>query len=770
MPHLCRRVALSVPLLIGVLGAVPTSAQTPATSDEYREAKTSIIIETLAEDHEVDPAEAARLQAEADNKPPLDAAASAPSGRAFATGSIQLSFDSSVPSNVRSVVAAAAAQWDASLGMNQPVNVSVHWDCLGNPGLLAYAGPETSFSGAGLGETWYPVALANQLAGTDLNGSSPEVIVAINAELGASGNGCTYATDSWYISTNTSVGSRIDLYSVVLHELAHGLGFLGSAYVRPGESSPVVGDPDASGARSYYHYDRLVEAGTTSLVALPDPDAQLTSNNLFITLGGGHRQRIFAPSTFRTGSSFSHFDDSAVGGPGELMSPALSHGAVHRVIDAPVLGVLAQQGWTVIPKAVTPTNITTSGDATATRVTWNHNLTALGLPPTSYTVTATASGSPTRTVTVAGTATTATLTDLLPGVTYQLDVVPSATNGTGTAGRISFTTSAIPTAPKLVRSDGVGQQRRVGWQAAEAPSEGGTVTYQVQARRINTSSWQDVGSTTATSIDTPKLAEDIYQFRVRGQNQDGSGPWSLSTLIGVSDSSVRPMPLDGQVGRLYEAYLLRSPDTNGFAYWLNERASGRSLAEISGSFESSPEFTDRYGALSNSSFVNRVYQNVVDREPDADGARFWLNYLNTGHSRGSMMIGFSESPEFIDKTETVGPSLTNEGKIWRLYVAFFKREPDANGLAYWTGRYAAGASLQTIAEGFVDSDEFQERYGGLDNAAFIELVYRNVLIRTPDASGLSYWTRQMNSGLSQGAVMVGFSESAEFIIRTGTLP
>jgi hypothetical protein len=107
-----------------------------------------------------------------------------------------------------------------------------------------------------------------------------------------------------------------------------------------------------------------------------------------------------------------------------------------------------------------------------------------------------------------------------------------------------------------------------------------------------------------------------------------------------------------------------------------------------------------------------------------------------------------------------------EGTIYRLYRAYFLREPDADGFAYWNGVYAMGYPLDKISNDFARSDEFQQRYGSVDNRRFLELVYHNVLGRNPDQSGYDYWLDQMNRGMLRGFVMIYFSDSDEF--RTNT--
>lgn len=107
--------------------------------------------------------------------------------------------------------------------------------------------------------------------------------------------------------------------------------------------------------------------------------------------------------------------------------------------------------------------------------------------------------------------------------------------------------------------------------------------------------------------------------------------------------------------RLYQAYFLRAPDAGGWAHWANTYVKGGSLVNISNVFAGSSEFKNRYGELSNAGFINLIYKNVFYRQADPPGARYWTSVLDGGRSRGLVMIGFSESPEFIKLTATLPP-------------------------------------------------------------------------------------------------------------------
>lgn len=118
---------------------------------------------------------------------------------------------------------------------------------------------------------------------------------------------------------------------------------------------------------------------------------------------------------------------------------------------------------------------------------------------------------------------------------------------------------------------------------------------------------------------------------------------------------------------------------------------------------------------------------------------------------------------------TACPSVTDS--VVRLFSAFFLRDPDEGGRVYWTERYTDGVlSLPGVATNFAASPEFRSRYGELTDAEFVDLVYENVLGRPADAGGKAFWVGKLESGTSRGSVMVGFSESPEYVANTGTAP
>lgn len=110
-----------------------------------------------------------------------------------------------------------------------------------------------------------------------------------------------------------------------------------------------------------------------------------------------------------------------------------------------------------------------------------------------------------------------------------------------------------------------------------------------------------------------------------------------------------------------------------------------------------------------------------------------------------------------------------EGDVERLYRAVFGRPPDPVGFDFWVIKRIEGMPLERVADFFIDSPEFRERFGEPGAAGFVDQLYLNVLGRTPDAGGRSFWLEQLADGMERRRVVVLFSESPEFVDLTGTV-
>jgi hypothetical protein len=92
---------------------------------------------------------------------------------------------------------------------------------------------------------------------------------------------------------------------------------------------------------------------------------------------------------------------------------------------------------------------------------------------------------------------------------------------------------------------------------------------------------------------------------------------------------------------------------------------------------------------------------------------------------------------------------TYYNQIQQLYVAYFNRPADPDGLAYWEGVMEASkntdATLKAITAQFSKEKEYTTAFSGMTNAQIIDKIYLNLFGRAADAEGKAYWAGLMDS-------------------------
>ena len=287
----------------------------------------------------------------------------------------------------------AANIWATAITSSVTIYVDARWtplgNCSGGSFPLGSAGPNfiwRNFPGAPLPDTFYPDALADALYGDSLpSGNNPDIVARFNSQCGPPPN-----ADRWYFGTDGSPpAGTIDFVSVVLHEIGHGLGFTGSGNVDDGnpgngtECNDVANDGCIEILNDPLSYDRLTEDGPgTALISMANPSATLGtaltggSGGVFFdgpltTLHNGSPARLYIPSTWAGGSSFSHFDESTFNGtPSALMTPFLSFAEAQHTPGPIGCALLEDIGWTLGTDCISALPVElTSFDAVVDRAT-----------------------------------------------------------------------------------------------------------------------------------------------------------------------------------------------------------------------------------------------------------------------------------------------------------------------------------------------------------------------------------------------------------------
>ncbi len=106
----------------------------------------------------------------------------------------------------------------------------------------------------------------------------------------------------------------------------------------------------------------------------------------------------------------------------------------------------------------------------------------------------------------------------------------------------------------------------------------------------------------------------------------------------------------------------------------------------------------------------------------------------------------------------------NTDAVYRLYEGALGRAPDASGDAFWSGLLDNSTLVSQVASGILQTAESQQKFAGAtSNTGFVVQLYQNVLGRTSDTAGASFWTGLLAGGTTRADVLVGFTTTAEAI-------
>nr|WP_314876133.1 DUF4214 domain-containing protein [uncultured Pseudomonas sp.] len=199
--------------------------------------------------------------------------------------------------------------------------------------------------------------------------------------------------------------------------------------------------------------------------------------------------------------------------------------------------------------------------------------------------------------------------------------------------------------------------------------------------------------------------------------------------------------------RLYQGILDRDADLDGAKFFTGFVNNGGSLTDVANAFLNSSEFA----GVNNTADVNDLYQALLGRAADDTGASTWTALLANGGTLADVAAAISVSAE----AQVLDAS--NGTFVESLYEAALGRDADEAGLQNWVSQLFNGASRAEIAQSIVGSAEAASKA----NADFIDSLYSSALDRTADDAGKAHWAAQLEAGASQADVAIGIVGSAE---------
>ena len=132
----------------------------------------------------------------------------------------------------------------------------------------------------------------------------------------------------------------------------------------------------------------------------------------------------------------------------------------------------------------------------------------------------------------------------------------------------------------------------------------------------------------------------------------------------------------------------------------------------------------------------------------------------------SSLLIASLLPNIIEARE-----VSVEQRITGLYVAYFDRAGDQEGVNFWKGEASASSGnvlsvLNRISAQFANNIVFTSSYSHLSNRAFVEAIYQNALGRSGDSEGIDFWTGRLNSGMTRSDMVAKFIDTSLTIDMT----
>lgn len=270
------------------------------------------------------------------------------------------------PDEAKSALQRATLIWSSYITSSIGVKMKACWSSVSLGSTLAITTTHSYFDNSSLliPDTFYPTALYSAITGVS---RGENLAILFNGKA------------NWYYKTDAKPGDKMDFLTTAVHELAHGLGFSGGVQYRG--SSSYYGDTKKETYPNIYDTFLINKYGENTIDLDHSPLGEaLTSNALYFNgenankNNGNKKVKLYAPSTWENGSSYSHLDDDTFGdGNNRLMTTTLMQGDAIHDPGSVTVGIFRDLGWKA-PRVVEIKPISTQSTTTCDTFTFTPEL------------------------------------------------------------------------------------------------------------------------------------------------------------------------------------------------------------------------------------------------------------------------------------------------------------------------------------------------------------------------------------------------------------
>lgn len=171
---------------------------------------------------------------------------------------------------------------------------------------------------------------------------------------------------------------------------------------------------------------------------------------------------------------------------------------------------------------------------------------------------------------------------------------------------------------------------------------------------------------------------------------------------------------------VYQSFLSRQPIGQEYDVAYSVEAGTTSRRSVVDTLTHSPEYL--------TTVVRGFYLNTLNREPDQQGANYWVNELKFGQQSVAEVGAFFYASDEYYANRGGG---TDRTWVSDLYVRILHRQPDQGGLDYWVGQTASAGRYSVAIRFFQSIESRRDR---------VDALYRSLLGRPADPAGLDYWS------------------------------